>query len=70
MKQYHTLCIYDAERACWYDNFGSYKLKEVKAEYADAREGGYKKEHLAIITTSELAVDMIAARDALPLSKK
>ena len=68
-RKYHTLCLWDAHHAAWFDNFGSYVLAEVKAEYADAREGGYKAKHLAIITTDETAAAMMQARDALPAPK-
>lgn len=68
-RKYYTLCVWDAAQSAWFDNFGSYVLSEVKAEYQDARDGGYKAKHLAIITTGELAIDMIAARDALPHPK-
>lgn len=68
-KPYYTLCIWDEHHLAWFDNFGSYIKAEVEAEYRDARDGGYRKAHLAIIKTGELAVDMIKARDALPMPK-
>ena len=68
-RTYHTLCIWDQDQAGWFDSFGSYSLKEVKAEYQAAWEGGYRKAHLALISTGELAVDMITARDSLPHPK-
>lgn len=66
MRKYHTLCIWDAEQSCWFDNFGSYDLKEVKGEARAARDDGYKGKHIRIITTDETAAAMMAARDALP----
>lgn len=63
-RKYYTLCIWNTDNAAWYDNFGSYDKGEVLGEYEDARTH-YKAKHLAIITTGELAVDMITARDAL-----
>lgn len=66
-RKYHTLCIWDEHHKAWFDNFGSYSMAEVKAEYRDAKEGGYKAKHLAIITTDETAAAMMKARDNLPM---
>lgn len=67
MRPYYTLCIFDTEQNCWFDEFGSYDRKEVVAEtdYASA-----PRKHIAIIKHDDTAAAMLAARDALPLPKR
>lgn len=68
-RQYYTLCVWDERVSAWFDNFGSYSKAEVLAEKRLAREEGVPAKYLAVISTGELAQDMIAARDALPHPK-
>jgi hypothetical protein len=69
-RKYYTLCIWDAEQACWFDEFGSYSRREVAEEKTIAtQDNEVRPHHARIIASDESAESMIAARDALPAPK-
>lgn len=68
-KQYHTLCVWEEDNAGWFDQFGSYSLRKVKAERQDFNSAGIPGRFLAIISHDDTAQAMIAARDSLPAPK-
>lgn len=68
-KQYHTLCVWDDEQGAWFDQFGSYRLREVKAERQDFNSAGIPGRFLIIISHDDTAQAMIAARNNLQAPK-
>ena len=66
-RAYYTLCVYDTEQGCWFDEFGDYSLNAVGEEH---REHSAPSRHKRIIATNGTAADMIAKRDALPKPKR
>lgn len=61
-RPYYTLCLWDAQHQCWFDQFGDYKRSEVKGE-ADTYY--VPRGHKVIIAHKDSPEAMIAARDAL-----
>ena len=62
-RAYHTLCLWDVQEQCWFDQFGDYSKAEVKGE---ADTYFMPRGHKVIITHKDDAESMIATRDALP----
>ena len=69
-RPYYTLCVYDYESQAWFDEFGSYRLSEVKEELQGQVYDGLFRADLKIIQSDGSAPDMIAKRDALPAPKR
>lgn len=62
-RAYHTLCVWDVDHQCWYDQHGDYSKADVKAE---ADSFFLPRGHKVIITHKDDAQSMMNARDALP----
>lgn len=70
MKAYYTLCIFDAEKCRWFDDFGDHSRADVDAELNGEIDNGTPKKHLKVIKTNGTLADLIAKRDALALPVK
>lgn len=70
-RKYYTVCTFEDGR--WFDEFGSYKLAEVKEEAQALKDRaqayGRKRNTVQIIKHDDTAQAMMAARDALPAPK-
>ena len=70
-RKYYTVCTYEDGR--WFDEFGSFKLAEVKEEEEalkdQAEAYGRKRNTVRIVSHDGTAQGMMAARDALPAPK-
>jgi len=65
-RTYYTLCVWDAEQATWFDEFGDYS----RAAVAEELEGHFApKRHKQIIKTDGSMADLIAKRDGLAAPK-
>ena len=69
MKAYYTLCVFDADHDCWFDEFGDFSRADVETEFDGAVDNGTPKKHLKIIKTNGTLLDLIAKRNALALPK-
>lgn len=61
-RTYYTLCIWDVQHQCWFDQFGDYTKAAAKEE---ADSYFLPRGHKVIIAHKDEARAMIAARDAL-----
>lgn len=67
-RPYYTLCVWDTEQLCWFDDFGSYSKQEVKEEIEFAHYN-VKAKHRVIVQSDGTVNGLLIAIKALPVPK-